>query len=75
MRGGGSRFWEGRIYKFVEKGGIFWEVGVDSGRAAHIHLLQRVGGGIFWERGVYSGKVAHINLLKRGVYSGREGRF
>ena len=31
----------------VEKGGIFWERGVDSGRVAHIKLLKR---------GVYSGK-------------------
>ena len=31
----------------VEKGGIFWEERVDSGRVAHIHLLKR---------GVYSGR-------------------
>ena len=32
-------------------------------------------GNIFWEGGVDSERVAHINRLKRGVYSGREGRF
>ena len=25
----------------VEKGGIFWEGGVDSGKVAHINLLKR----------------------------------
>ena len=43
----------------VEKGGIFLEGGVDSGRVAHIHLLKRGGRPIFWEGGVDSGKVAY----------------
>ena len=42
-----GRFWEGHIYTFVEKGGIFWEGGVDSGRVAHINWLKR---------GIYSGR-------------------
>ena len=42
----------------VEKGGVFWEGGVDSGRVTHIHLLKRGGGGIFWEGWVDSGRVA-----------------
>ena len=33
--GGRGKFWEGRPYKFVEKGGIFWEGGVDSGSFAY----------------------------------------
>ena len=32
--GGRCRFWEGRACKFVEKGVIFWEGGVDSGSVA-----------------------------------------
>ena len=35
----------------VEKGGIFWEGGVDSGRVAYINLLRR---------GVYSGREGYI---------------
>ena len=42
-----GRFWEGHINTFVEKGGIFWEGGVDSGRVANIIWLK-------WE--VYSGR-------------------
>ena len=56
----------------VEKGGIFWEGGVDTGRVAYINWLK---GGIFWEGGVDSRRVAHINWLKRKrVYPGREGK-
>ena len=36
-----------RTYKLVEKGGIFWEGGVDSGRVAFINWLKK---------GVYSGR-------------------
>ena len=38
----------------VEKGGIFLERGVDSGRVAYRCLK----GGIFWEEGVDSGRIA-----------------
>ena len=37
MRGEGKR-----TYKLVEKGDIFWEGWVDSGRVAHINWLKRV---------------------------------
>ena len=55
----------------VEKGGIFWEGGVNSGRVAHRCL--KIGGldswkvakrcrkgGIFWEGGVDSGIRRHL---------------
>ena len=37
----------GRTYKFVEKGGIFWEGGVDSG--IRKHLTKQRKGGRSWE--------------------------
>ena len=51
----------------LEKGGRFWEAGVDSGRVAHINGLKR---------GVYSqilGGSHNIIVVEKGVYSGREG--
>ena len=53
----------GRSHLVVEKGGVFWEGGVDSGRVAHIHLLNGgyiLGGRvIFWEGRTY-------NLVEKG---------
>ena len=48
--GGRGRFWEGRTYTFVEKGGrpIFWEGGV-----GRIQLLGRSHTVV--EKGIYSG--------------------
>ena len=53
----------------VEKGGIFLERGVDSGRIAYICLK----GGIFCEEGVDSVRVAYICL--GGYILGRMVRF
>ena len=39
--GGRGRFLEGRVICFVEKGSIFWKVGVDSGMVVHINWLKR----------------------------------
>ena len=50
----------------VEKGGIFWEGGVDSGSPIHIYMIT-IKGGRSWEGGVDSG--SHHNL-PRGFGSG-----
>ena len=62
--GGRGGFWEGRTYKFVEKGGIFWKGGIDSGIRKHFSK-SRKGGGRSWEGSVDSGGPQD---LPRGIF-------
>ena len=55
----------------VEKGSIFWEGGVDSGRVAHINWLKR---GVCSGRRVDSGNRRHLSW-KGGYILGGRGKF
>ena len=72
LGGGEGRFWQGRTYKLVEKGGWFWKGWVDSGRVAHINWLKR---------GVFSGREGwilgglHIVVEKGRYVLGGRGSF
>ena len=59
------------------EGHIFWEGGVDSGRAGWILVASHrpivvEKGGIFWKEWVDYGNVAY-SYKKGGIYSGRKG--
>ena len=38
-----GKFWERRIHNLFEKGGVFWEGGVDSGTRRHLNKSRKGG--------------------------------